>query len=581
MMKYSFSIFLLAAFALPAIDDYPLGPDSMPDPAAPRGKVEHFVFTNSAVFPRTHRDCWIYIPAQYDGSAPAAFMVFQDGHAYVSTNGLMRVPVVFDNLIHRGEMPVTVGLLVNPGHRGEGAPKGDGWGPRNNRSIEYDSLGDEYARFLVDELIPFVTNRFALNLSAAPNLRAIGGMSSGGICAFTVAWERPELFGKVLSHIGSFVNIRGGHVYPALIRKTERKPIRIFFQDGANDLNNAHGDWPLANQQMASALLFAGYDVRFEFGDGAHNGKHGGAILPDSLRWLWRPEMLSRKLPAEALTNVFAAQGRWEAVAEGRGSITASCSDAEGNFYFSDGSDGTLFRVTSEGSVSPWLDKAPRITGMKFGPDGRLYAASHGTIGGANERKKIIAIDPVSKRIIDIATDVQPNDLVVAKSGWIYFTDQNAGQVLMAPLSARGLSRPRVAAGGLRHPCGISLSADQRSIIVAEQGGAHVWRYAIADDGRLQWGERHMQMPLDLPGGAERKPQGMITDRESRSYITSAEGIQVFDENGCHLGTVPGPGGDCVTVAFAGKKLEWLYACAGEKVWRRKMLVQGAVFTGD
>ena len=219
-----------------------------------------------------------------------ALMVFQDGHTYVKEGGDFRVPVVFDNLIAKGEMPVTVAVMVNPGWFVDGFEKPQGWksprGVRSNRSVEYDSLSADYVTFLERELLPEVGK--SVKLSRDPAKRAICGISSGGICAWTAAWQRPDLFGKVLSHIGSFTNIRGGHVYPALIRKTERKPIRIFLQGGSSDLDNAHGNWPLANQQMAKALAFAKYDFEFVFGDGAHNGKHGGAIFPDSLRWLWR-----------------------------------------------------------------------------------------------------------------------------------------------------------------------------------------------------------------------------------------------------------------------------------------------------
>src|SRR4029079_10286342 len=155
---------------------------------------------------------------------------------------------------------------------------------RQNRSFEYDTPSDQYAKFLLDEILPHVAREY--KISDKPEQRAICGISSGGICAWTVAWERPEAFGKVLSHVGSFTNIRGGHIYPALIRKTERKPIRAFLQDGSADLDNLHGSWPLANQEMAAALKFAGYDYRFEFGDGGPNGKHGGSLRPDSLRWL-------------------------------------------------------------------------------------------------------------------------------------------------------------------------------------------------------------------------------------------------------------------------------------------------------
>jgi enterochelin esterase family protein len=224
------------------------------------------------------------VPAQYDKARPAAVMVFQDGHKYVHPEQEYRVPVVFDNLIHKKDMPVTIGVFVNPGNLGEQVPE-DPW-RSTNRSQEYDTLSEHYARFLIEELLPEVGRTY--NLTTDPDARAIAGVSSGGICSFTAAWERPDAFRKVLSHIGSFTNIRGGHVYPALIRKSSKRPLRIFLQDGSNDLDNEHGNWPLANQEMGAALKFRGYDYRFEFGDGAHTHKHGGALLPDALRWLWR-----------------------------------------------------------------------------------------------------------------------------------------------------------------------------------------------------------------------------------------------------------------------------------------------------
>ncbi|HWA98534.1 MAG TPA: alpha/beta hydrolase-fold protein [Pirellulales bacterium] len=276
-------IVALCTTAAWAIDDYVLGPDSERHDGVPQGKVEKQPTWKSKIFDGTERDWWIYVPAQYDAAKPACLMVFQDGGGMVDEKRQYRVPVVFDNLIHRGEMPVTIGVFINPGAV---PPAKKGGQPRANRSFEYDSLGDQYARFLLEEILPEVQKRY--NITDDPQGRAICGNSSGGICAFTVAWERPDQFAKVVSHIGSFTNIRGGHVYPAIIRKTERKPIRVFLQDGSNDLDNLHGNWPLANQEMAAALKFAGYDYKFVYGDGAHSGKHGGSIFPDTMRWLWR-----------------------------------------------------------------------------------------------------------------------------------------------------------------------------------------------------------------------------------------------------------------------------------------------------
>jgi enterochelin esterase family protein len=292
-----FASVLPAAPRVGAADDYTFGPDSVPQSDVPKGTVTQFKWKTSKVFEGTERDCWLYVPAQYDGKTPACVMVFQDGAGYVHVEGAgyvkglekqkaqYRVPVVFDNLIHRKEMPVTVGVFINPGTFPPADPKGKG---RSNRSFEYDTLSDQYAKFLEKEVLPEVQKTVKLRSDAAG--RAICGISSGGICAFTAAWERPDLFSKVLSHVGSFTNIRGGDVYPGLIRKTERKPIRVFLQDGSGDLDNLHGSWPLANLQMAAALRHMEYDYKLVYGDGGHNGKHGGVILPDSLRWLWRGE---------------------------------------------------------------------------------------------------------------------------------------------------------------------------------------------------------------------------------------------------------------------------------------------------
>jgi len=269
--------------------DYKLGPDSQVQEGVPTGVVTEYSIVKSKTYPGTVRRYYVYVPEQYSKSEPAAIMVFQDGHAYVNPKGEYCATVVMDNLIHRGEMPVTIGVFVDPGHKKEVLPEKPGWNPSpENRSEEYDSLGDKYAEFLLKEVIPEVGKKY--KLSKDPEMHAICGASSGGICAFTVAWERPNQFRKVISHIGSFVDLRGGHVYPALVRKAEKKPLRVYLQDGSSDLDNQFGNWPLANQQMANSLAFKGYDYKFEYGTGSHSGAHGGAVLPDAMRWLWRKE---------------------------------------------------------------------------------------------------------------------------------------------------------------------------------------------------------------------------------------------------------------------------------------------------
>lgn len=285
MRAIAFSVSLFAFCAFAADSDYSPGPDAQVKPDVPHGEIKKFTYTESKVFPDTVHEWSLYVPKQYDASKPACVMVFFDGSAYAGANGAVRATVVFDNLIASGEMPVTLGVFLNPGTVKATSP---GAKDRSNRSFEYDSLGGANARFVIDEIVPQVTRDY--RLTDDPGGWATCGMSSGGIAAFTVAWERPDRFHKVVSHIGSFTNIRGGYVYPALIRKSKAapKPLKVFLQDGSADLDNMHGNWPLSNQDMAAALKFAGYDYKFELGTGGHSPRHGGAIFPDTMRWLWK-----------------------------------------------------------------------------------------------------------------------------------------------------------------------------------------------------------------------------------------------------------------------------------------------------
>ncbi|MFT6180921.1 MAG: enterochelin esterase family protein [Akkermansiaceae bacterium] len=268
-------------------ETYELGEESKRQEGVLVGKVTRHDW-KSEVFEGTLRQYYVYVPAQYDAAKPANVLVFQDGHAYVQEDGQIRATVVMDNLIAKKEMPVTVGIFLNPGIFTEKIEGKQGWKTKkgSNRSVEYDTLSSKYAEFLEKEILPEVGKD--LNLTKEAKGRAICGMSSGGICAFTVAWERPDLFQKVISHIGSFTNIRGGHVYPALIRKEKKREMRVFLQDGENDLDNQHGNWWLSNLQMEKALKFRGYDYKFVGGEEGHNGKHGGVVFPETLRWIWR-----------------------------------------------------------------------------------------------------------------------------------------------------------------------------------------------------------------------------------------------------------------------------------------------------
>ena len=305
-------IFLVAALTLNAQrpplaemdDQYRLGPDSLPQPDVPRGEIKGpFVLANSKSYPGTQHTYWVYVPAQYDASKPARLMVFNDGQAYMNPTADIRAQNVMDNLIHRRELPVMIGVFINPGRRpDQPEPTLDNWGDRDtNRPEEYNSLDDRYARVIVDELLPALERDY--NISRDPAHRGIGGSSSGAIAAFTVAWERPDQFRKVLSLIGTYVNLRGrgGHRYPDIVRESPAKPLRVFLQDGRNDNRgrrpggdyNPEYDWFLNNVRLSRALTEKGYDVNYVWGVGRHSSKHGGAILPEMMRWLWRDHPVS------------------------------------------------------------------------------------------------------------------------------------------------------------------------------------------------------------------------------------------------------------------------------------------------
>mgnify|MGYP000523499186 FL=1 len=246
----------------------------------PKGTLIKDTYTAKAgsVFPGTQRDYQIYLPAGFDKTQPAAFMVFQDGVIY-------QAPVVFDNLIAKKDIPPLVGIFIKPGVV---PAANDNALPRFNRSYEYDSVTPTYSQFLLDEFLPAIEKKHGIQLSTDPNHAAISGNSSGGICAFMVAWHRPDRFRRVFTGVGTYVGIHGADQLPVLVRKFEPKPLRVFLQSGTGDNNLYCGDWWMANQMMERSLTWAGYDVNHAWGEGGHNAKHATQIFPEVLRWLWR-----------------------------------------------------------------------------------------------------------------------------------------------------------------------------------------------------------------------------------------------------------------------------------------------------
>jgi enterochelin esterase family protein len=276
---------------------YRLGPDSMPQEGVPKGEIRGPFVIQSNAYPGTQHTYWVYVPAQYDPAAPASLMVFQDGQAFKDPKGDLRAQNVMDNFIYRREIPVMIGVFINPGRRPdqvEPSPE-TGWGDgTTNRGVEYNTPDDKYARVVTEELMPELYK--AYNISKDPEQHGIGGSSSGAIAAFAVAWERPSAFRKVLSNVGSFVDIHGGYVYADRVLAAEKKPIRVFLCDGRNDNRglraggeyDEHRDWFFQNVRLMKALTAKGYDVNYSFSMNLHGQKYGGMILPDMMRWLWR-----------------------------------------------------------------------------------------------------------------------------------------------------------------------------------------------------------------------------------------------------------------------------------------------------
>jgi sugar lactone lactonase YvrE/enterochelin esterase-like enzyme len=536
------------------------GPDSKVQPGTPTGEVIKGEFAESKVYPGTWREYWVYIPKQVDRTRPAPVMVFQDGLQY-------NAPVVFDNLIHRKAVPPIVGVFVMHGR--VKAPSSEAL-DRMNRSFEYDAVSGDYARFLVDEMLPFVAKTHGLNLSADPNDRAIAGNSSGAIAAFVAAWQRPDAFRRVFSAIGTYVGLRGGNQFPVLIRKTEPKPIRIFLQDGQNDLNNYTGSWFLANQDMLSALEYSGYDVRHEWGDGEHNSRHATLLFPDALRWLWRdwPAPIKANPEAKSRQDVFQTlvPGEdWQLVSEGHRSTDGPAVNDKGELFFSDPANNRIHKVGLDGKVGVFAENTSGANGMMFGPDGRLYA-------GATRSKQIVAYDAAGQTQV-IATDVTVNDLAVNVKGDLYFTDSPAKKVWFIPKGGT----PRLVDEGIEYPNGVMFSPDQTLLYVSDYAAQLSWTFQIQPDGSLAHKQRYFY--VHMPDAATRSSaDGMTADTNGSVYIATALGVQVFDQIGkCHA-IIPAPQrASLSSVKFGGPNMDEMYITNGDKVFKRKTKAKGVV----
>ena len=554
----------LATAQVRAVNDYVLGPDSLPLDGVPKGEMVDGTYTSTnSIFPGTTRAYSLYIPKQQDRTQAAAVMVFQDGKGRANE---WKVPVVFDNLIHKRELPPIVGVFVSPGVVPTSNPDAQ---PRFNRSFEYDSMGDRYARFVIDEFLPWIEKQHGLTFSKEPSARAIAGASSGAIAAFTVAWERPDSFSRVFSTIGTYVGLRGGNEYPILVRKTEPKPIRVFLQDGSNDLNIYGGSWWVANQDMLSALQFSGYEVQHAWGDGGHDGKQGASVFPDAMRWLWKdfPKAVARSSQSKnmVLSQLLAPGQDWVQVSSGHRFTEGPAVNNRGEVFFTDIPNNRIHKIGLDGSVSVFAEDTGGANGLMFHSDGHLYAV-------ANSRQQLVRYDGTGRSQV-MATNLPGNDLVATFEDGIYSTDPENKKVwYTAPSGER-----RVVDAGLGFANGIILSPDQTLLYVADTRSQWVWSYAVQRDFSLAYKQPFFHLHIPDPA-TDSGADGMTVDVEGRLYVTTRMGLQICDQAGRVNGILnkPGPGW-LSNVCFGGPDLDTLYVTCGENVYKRKVRTKGVV----
>ena len=554
-------------------EQYPIDSASVERVGVPRGELLKFTFDNSKIFPGTWREVTIYIPAQYKADKPACIYVNQDGVQW-------KAPTVFDNLIHSKEMPVSIGVFVTPGR--VKAENDQTALDRFNRSFEYDGLGDNYARFILEEILPEVEKRKtsdgrSILLSKNSNDRAIGGSSSGAVCAFTAAWERPDAFSRVFSAIGTYVNLRGADRYPSLIRKYEPKPIRIFLQDGANDLNIYAGDWWKANESMERALQFAGYEVNHVWGEGGHNGQQGTAVFPQAMRWLWKdyPKPVAKgSSKNQFLTDILVDNNDWELVGEGYSFTEGIIANASGEVFFQDIPNAKTYKIGLDGKVVLLPFDSKRASGTTFKENGDMITITSGW--GGYPVKQVISYDTKlnAKILID---SLVGNDILIAKNGNIYLTQPDGREKPSKIYLVKPNGEKLVVDEGIKFANGLCLSPDQTQLYVTESASHWVWVFQIQPDGKVFHKQRFGWLHV-RDSDENAWSDGLKCDREGRVYVTSLTGVQVLDQLG-RVNTilpVPKTKGQVSNLCFGGKDFDTLYITCVDKIFKRKTKVRGA-----
>ncbi len=517
------------------------------------GTIKQFVFTQSKIFPGTVRDVTLFIPAQYDVGKPACVYVKTDGYN-------PREKTMLETTIATKEIPVTVGVFVKPGTLP--APM-KGTADRRNRCFEYDAVNDNHVRFLDEELLPYIAREHQLNLSTDGNDRCIAGGSSGGIAAFTAAWNRPEAFRRVYAASGSWVAFRGGHEFPTMVRKFEARPIRAFLTTATHDMENAAGDWFLLDQEMDKALKFAGYDYQFRIIDGRHVQGYA-EHWQEAMAYLWRdwPQPVKAGPSAPRAQEILLPGEEWTLLAEGFKSTRGPACNAAGEVFFADTSSNKIYRIGLDGKVSVFVEDAAQAHCVTVGADGSVFTISE-------KSGKLMRYDAAGKGSV-VMDGIVGHSILARPDGSLYVSTNgerpNSGSVWLI----KNGQKKQVDAG-IKFATGMAYRPDQWLLSVAEGHSKWLYSYQIAADGTLTNKERFFPLHVadwDDDAGAE----SVCYSLEGRQFIATRSGIQVSADDGPVQVILTVPDRARVTgVALGGRDRDTLYAFCGNRIWSRKV----------
>jgi len=521
----------------------------------PKGTVKEFTFSDSRIFPGTHRKGAVFIPAQYNPAKPACVYVRQDGYNAAEKGAL-------EALIAAHDMPVTVGVFVRPGELPAPVPKTLG---RRNRCFEYDGVSDNYVRFLIDELLPYVAKEFGLNLSTNGNDRCIAGGSSGGISAFNAAWQRPDAFTRVYANSGSFVAFRGGHEFPTLIRKTEPKPIRAYLTTGTHDMVNCAGDWFLLDQEMDKALEFSGYDYAFHAIEGPHVAGWMDHF-PAAMRFIWKgwPEPVRAGPGAPRVRDVLLPGEGWTLVAEGFSDARAPTCNEKGEVFFADPAADRVYKIGLDGKTAVFVEKSGHVCAVAAGAKGELFTASESS--GKIER---IGEDGARQRMAD---GVPARHLLARPDGALYASGDKLWFVRNGQTT--------VVDEGLKRATGLAARPDQWLLAVADGGSKWAYSYQINVDGTLANKERFFWLHVqdwDDDAGTE----SLCYAQEGQLLAATRAGVQICADDGPTQVILPMPDRSRVLgVCLGGANRDTLFAFCGNCIWKRTVRLHATgVFT--